>query len=103
MDQTIFVQKDSHKSIIIGKLGEKIKEIGSRARPEIEKILSSKVLLRINVLKKSKMKLEDEGLYLFGKKHGERFVILNILSKNNGLIKGLYRISKKKLFLVNLI
>ena len=52
MDQTIFVQKDSHKSIIIGKLGEKIKEIGSRARPEIEKILSSKVLLRINVLKK---------------------------------------------------
>ncbi len=52
VDQTIFVQKDSHKSIIIGKLGEKIKEIGSRARPEIEKILSSKVLLRINVLKK---------------------------------------------------
>lgn len=52
VDQTIFVQKDSHKSIVIGKLGEKIKEIGSRARPEIEKILSSKVLLRINVLKK---------------------------------------------------
>ncbi len=48
------------------------------------------------------MKLEDEGLYLFGKKHGEKFVILNILSKNNGLIKGLYRISKKNFFLVNL-
>lgn len=58
IEQRILVKKISHKSIIIGKMGEKIKEIGSRARLDIEKILKSKVFLKLNVVAKSK-KNED--------------------------------------------
>ena len=54
IEQRILVKKTSHKSIIIGNMGDKIKEIGSRARLDIEKILKSKVLLKLNVAMKSK-------------------------------------------------
>ena len=40
--QDIYINKDSHKSIIIGKNGEKIKMIGTRSRIDIEKILKKK-------------------------------------------------------------
>ena len=39
---------------------------------------------------------------MFSKKHGEKFLILNILSKTYGLIKCLSRISKKNHILINL-
>ena len=48
------------------------------------------------------MKINDEGIYLFSKKHGEKFLILHIFSKTHGLIKCLSRISKKKYALINL-
>ena len=48
------------------------------------------------------MKIKDEGIYLFSKKHGEKFLILNILSKSNGLIRCLSRTSKKNHILINL-
>ena len=49
------------------------------------------------------MKLNDEGLFLFSKKHGEKFLILSIFSKKNGLIKALSRITKLKSYaLLNL-
>ena len=54
IEQRILVKKTSHKSIIIGKMGEKIKEIGSRARLDIEKILKFKVFLKLSVVAKSK-------------------------------------------------
>ena len=47
VEQRIFVRKISHKSIIIGKMGDKIKEIGIRARSDIEKILKSKIFLKL--------------------------------------------------------
>ncbi len=43
--QNIIISKDSHKSIILGKGGSKIKEIGSKARIEIEKTLGLKAHL----------------------------------------------------------
>ena len=49
--QEIFVNKDSQKSIIIGKNGEKIKMIGTRSRIDIEKILKKKVFLDLTVKK----------------------------------------------------
>ena len=49
--QEIFVNKDSQKSIIIGKNGEKIKMIGTRSRIDIEKILNKKVFLDLIVKK----------------------------------------------------
>lgn len=45
----VFVERDSQKSIIIGKGGSRLRDIGSKSRPEIEKLLGSKVFLSIRV------------------------------------------------------
>ena len=42
------------------------------------------------------MKISDEGLFLYSKNFGENSKILYIFSKNNGLVKGLSRFSKRK-------
>lgn len=44
---TIFCEKDSHKGIIIGKNGKMLKKIGSNARFEIEKFLSTPINLQL--------------------------------------------------------
>lgn len=43
---TIVVEKDSHKGILIGARGQRLKEIGEKARHEIEAFLGRKVFLR---------------------------------------------------------
>lgn len=43
----IYCEKQSHKGIIIGKGGEKLKQIGSLARDDIERFLNSKVYLEL--------------------------------------------------------
>ena len=45
----IFVVRRSQKGIIIGKNGKKIKEIGKRARKDLEKMVGSKVYLDLKV------------------------------------------------------
>lgn len=45
IDVTIFCERDSHKAIVIGKNGRKIKGVGKSARQEIERLLGSKVYL----------------------------------------------------------
>ena len=47
---TIVCDKESHKSIIIGKAGSMIKNIGTGARINIEKFLGEKVNLKLNVI-----------------------------------------------------
>ncbi|MEH7885461.1 GTPase Era [Bacillus sp. JJ1609] len=44
---TIIVERDSQKGIIIGKQGSMLKEIGKRARLDIENLLGSKVFLEL--------------------------------------------------------
>ncbi|WP_338470287.1 GTPase Era [Niallia sp. XMNu-256] len=44
---TIIVERDSQKGIIIGKQGKMLKEIGKRARLDIENLLGSKVFLEL--------------------------------------------------------
>lgn len=44
---TIYVERDSQKMIIIGKNGQKIKEIGQEARKHLEKFLGRKVYLEL--------------------------------------------------------
>ena len=46
---TIHVAKDSQKGIIIGKKGAMLKEIGTRARLEMEKFFAAKVFLELFV------------------------------------------------------
>ncbi len=43
----IYCERQSHKAIIIGKKGEKLKDIGSRARQDIERFLGAKVYLEL--------------------------------------------------------
>ena len=49
INATIIVERDSIKSIIIGKQGTMLKEIGSKARIDIENMLGKKVYLEIFV------------------------------------------------------
>ena len=47
LDITIYCEKQSHKGIIIGKGGEQLKSIGTKARCDIEKLLDKKVFLNL--------------------------------------------------------
>ena len=47
IEATIFVERDSQKGIVIGKGGKKLKEVGKRARRDIEMLLGSKVYLEL--------------------------------------------------------
>jgi GTP-binding protein Era len=42
---TIFVEKESHRRIIIGRQGNLIKAIGTQARRELEQILGARIFL----------------------------------------------------------
>lgn len=44
---TIYVEKKSHKGIVIGKRGQMLKQIGQRARRDIENLLGTKVYLEL--------------------------------------------------------
>lgn len=49
INATIIVERDSLKSIIIGKTGSMLKEIGTKARHDIEEMLGKKVYLELFV------------------------------------------------------
>ncbi|HEX2660205.1 MAG TPA: GTPase Era [Polyangia bacterium] len=49
IDASIMVERDSQKSIVVGKAGAMIKEIGSRARHEITELLGRPAHLRLHV------------------------------------------------------
>ena len=46
---TVYVERDSQKAIIIGKKGARLKEIGTRARANIEEYLGRRVYLDLHV------------------------------------------------------
>ncbi len=68
---TIFCERESHKGIIIGKKGEKLKRIGSDARRDIERLLGSKVFLETWVKVKKDWRDSDFLLKNFGYDKGE--------------------------------
>lgn len=49
----ILLSKESHKSIVIGKGGEMLKNIGMKSRKDIEKLLGSSVFLDLKVVHKA--------------------------------------------------
>ncbi|MGA1863758.1 MAG: GTPase Era [bacterium] len=66
IEATIMVEKESQKGIIIGKKGEKLKEIGKRAREEIEKLLGKHVYMEIWVKVSQKWRDNELMLKQFG-------------------------------------
>jgi len=49
INQTIFVERETQKAIVLGKGGSRIKEIGTAAREELKKILETDIHLKIHV------------------------------------------------------
>lgn len=45
----LFVERDSQKGIIIGRGGERLQDVGARARAEIEKLVGTQVFLSLRV------------------------------------------------------
>ena len=64
----IYCEKKSHKGIIIGKDGKKLKGIGKDARIEIEGLLGTKVFLELWVKVKEHWRDSDIALSNFGYK-----------------------------------
>ena len=66
MEVTLYCEKDSHKGMIIGKQGAMLKEIGKRARADIERFLGSPVYLQIWVKVKKNWRDNDFLMRNFG-------------------------------------
>lgn len=66
VEATIYCEKDSHKGIIIGKRGDMLKKIGSRARNDAENLLGSPIYLRLWVKVKKDWRDSDFLLKNFG-------------------------------------
>jgi len=66
IDATIICERESHKGIIIGKQGAMLKKIGSNARYEIERMLESKVNLKLWVKVKKDWRDSDFLIKNFG-------------------------------------
>ena len=62
IEATIVCEKESHKGIVIGKKGAMLKQIGSKARPEIEDMQECKVNLQLWV--KVRKDWRDSDLYM---------------------------------------
>ena len=58
---SLYVETDSQKQIVVGKGGSLVKEVGVRARPEIEHLVGHPVFLELKVKVKPKWR-RDEGL-----------------------------------------
>jgi GTP-binding protein Era len=66
IEATLFVERESHKPIVIGQQGKMLKLIGTQARQEIELITGRKVFLRLNVKVRKNWRDDEKTLRSFG-------------------------------------
>jgi len=66
IEATLFVERESHKGIVIGKGGRMLKQIGSTARYEIENMSGRKVYLRLRVKVRKNWRNDEKVLRWFG-------------------------------------
>ncbi len=62
----IFIERDSQKSILIGKKGEMLKKIGAESRKDIEKLLGKKVFLELWVKVMKDWRSDERSLKRLG-------------------------------------
>jgi GTP-binding protein Era len=62
----VYVETESQKQIVVGKGGSVVKEIGTRARPEIEQLVGHQVFLELQVKVKPKWRRDDRLLERLG-------------------------------------
>jgi GTPase len=63
---TIIVERDSHKAMVIGDKGERLKRIGTEARQELEKLMDCKVFLELWVKVRSGWADDEARVRSFG-------------------------------------
>ena len=63
---TIFVETESQKQIVVGKGGSMVREIGTRARPEVEALLGHPVFLELVVKVKPRWRRDERMLERLG-------------------------------------
>ena len=63
---TLFVETDSQKQIVVGRGGSVVKQIGTRARPEIELVLGHPVFLELQVKARPKWRRDATMLERLG-------------------------------------
>lgn len=64
----IYCEKESHKGIVIGKAGSKLKQIGQTARIDIESLLGSKINLQLWVKVEKNWREKENKVKYFGYK-----------------------------------
>jgi len=62
----LYVETDSQKQILVGKGGSMVKEVGTRARPEIEAVLGHPVFLELQVKVRPKWRRDEQMLERLG-------------------------------------
>jgi GTP-binding protein Era len=62
----LYVERKSHKPIVIGKGGDMLKQIGSQARVEIEHLLGQKVYLELTVKVRENWRKDELDVRRFG-------------------------------------
>ena len=65
IEATLFVERDSQKGIVIGKAGAMLKQIGTTARQEIERMSGRKVFLRLRVKVRKNWRNDENFLRQF--------------------------------------
>jgi GTPase len=63
---SLYVETDSQKQILVGKGGSKVREIGTRARPEIEALLGHPVFLDLQVKVRPRWRRDERMLERLG-------------------------------------
>ena len=66
IEATLFVERESHKAIVIGEGGKMVKSIGKAARLEIESMSGRKVFLRLRVKVRKNWRDDENVLSRFG-------------------------------------
>ncbi len=62
----VYVETESQKQIVVGRGGSVVKEMGTRARPEIEQLLGHPIFLELQVKVKPKWRRDDRLLERLG-------------------------------------
>jgi GTP-binding protein Era len=63
---SVFVETESQKQILVGKGGSMVRQIGTRARPEIEQLLGSKIFLELQVKVRPRWRRDEAMLERLG-------------------------------------
>ena len=66
INAVIYVERDSQKSIIIGKSGSMLKKVGMMARKDVETFFQKKVFLELFVKVEKDWRNRDKQLKMFG-------------------------------------